>query len=130
MQGLTGPVFTGKGKRDEFCNAEGGVPTDLSVGLSRTRRVRLGTRGRKSLRYSGETDVRPHSSHRRYTIGSDSHRPITCALGTPQRGHTTPPAGRRLAMGLTSYVLDGGQPAKDSGRAWQSVVLSRAGGAR
>ena len=51
----------------------------------------------------GETDVRPHSSHRRYTMGSDSHLPITWALGTPQRGHTTAPAGRRLAIGVTSY---------------------------
>jgi hypothetical protein len=38
---------------------------------------------------SGEIDVFPQSSHLRYTTGRDSDRPMTRALGTPQRGQTT-----------------------------------------
>jgi hypothetical protein len=48
-------------------------------------------------RYSGEIDVRPQSSHRRYSTGSDSERPITRAAATPHRGQTIAGAVR-LAM--------------------------------
>jgi hypothetical protein len=44
--------------------------------------------------------VRPQSSHRRYTTGCDSDRPITRAPGIPQRGHTTTPVEVRFAMNL------------------------------
>ena len=54
---------------------------------------------RKKGGYSGETDVRPQSSHRRYRTGSASERPMTRALGTPQRGQTIPEV-ERLAIGL------------------------------
>jgi hypothetical protein len=58
--------------------------------------------------YSGETEVLPQSSHRRYRTGSASDRPMILALGTPQRGQMIP-AGR-LAMHppLTNrvYALD------------------------
>jgi hypothetical protein len=47
--------------------------------------------------YSGETEVLPQSSHRKYSTGSASERPITRALGTPQRGQTIPEVDR-LAM--------------------------------
>jgi len=50
--------------------------------------------------YSGETDVFPQSSHRRYRTGSASDRPMILALGTPQRGQMIP-AGR-FAMQLSS----------------------------
>ena len=49
--------------------------------------------------YSGETEVRPQSSQRRYRTGSASERPMTRALGTPQRGQTMPEV-ERLAIGL------------------------------
>jgi len=44
--------------------------------------------------YSGETEVRPQSSHFRYRTGSASDRPMIFALGTPQRGHTMPELAR------------------------------------
>lgn len=49
--------------------------------------------------YSGDTEVRPQSSQRRYRTGSASERPMTRALGTPQRGQTIPEV-ERLAIGL------------------------------
>ena len=52
--------------------------------------------------YSGETEVRPQSSQRRYSTGSDSDLPITFALGTPQRGQTMPEV-ERFAMGVLLY---------------------------
>src|SRR5213594_2491425 len=52
--------------------------------------------------YSGEIDVRPQSSQRRYSTGSASDRPITRALGTPQRGQTIPEVDR-FAIGSSPY---------------------------
>ena len=103
MQEMNGPVLTGRGNRGEFCKANGVFRPICRSGEEAGREASGSIRRSKSLRYSGDTDVRPHSSHRRYTMGSDSHLPITWALGTPQRGHTTAPAGRRLAIGVTSY---------------------------
>jgi hypothetical protein len=48
--------------------------------------------------YSGEIDVLPHSSQRRYTTGNDSERPMTFALGTPHRGQTIAPDDERFAI--------------------------------
>ena len=54
--------------------------------------------------YSGEIEVFPHSSQRRYTTGSDSDRPITFALGTPQRGQMMPEVDR-FAIKETPYTF-------------------------
>jgi len=51
-----------------------------------------------SLFYSGDIDGRPQSSHFKYTTGRESDRPMTLALGAPQRGHTMPDVAVRLAM--------------------------------
>jgi hypothetical protein len=56
----------------------------------------------KKAGYSGETDVRPQSSQRRYSTGSASERPMMRALGTPQRGQTMPEVDR-FAMGEFSF---------------------------
>ena len=57
--------------------------------------------GLRRMPYSlGETDARPQSSQRRYSTGSESDRPITCALGAPHRGQTMP-AEVLLAMGVS-----------------------------
>jgi len=53
----------------------------------------------ESAFYSGDTDVLPQSSQRRYSTGNASERPMTRALGTPQRGQTIPEVDR-LAIGL------------------------------
>ena len=47
--------------------------------------------------YSGETEVFPQSSQRKYSTGRASDRPMTRALGTPQRGQTMPEV-ERFAM--------------------------------
>jgi len=51
--------------------------------------------------YSGEMEVRPHSSQRKYTTGKASDRPMTFALGTPHRGQTIP--DERLATVFLLY---------------------------
>jgi len=61
------------------------------------RRARAETVNRNCY-CSGEIDVRPQSSHRRYTTGYDSERPITFALGTPHRGQIRRPDVDRFAM--------------------------------
>jgi hypothetical protein len=65
-------------RRGDFCNA-------------------IAPRRRIGAYWSGETDVLPQSSQRRYTTGYDSDRPMTLALGIPQRGHTTVVADGRFA---------------------------------
>ena len=63
--------------------------------LRAARRWRL----RPAQVYSAEIDARPQSSQRKYTTGTESDRPITLALGAPQRGQTIPDELARLAMG-------------------------------
>jgi|SRR6188474_2533712 hypothetical protein len=53
--------------------------------------------------YSGEIDVRPQSSQRRYSTGRASDRPMTRALGTPHRGQTMPEVDL-FAIGSSPYV--------------------------
>ena len=49
--------------------------------------------------YSGEIDVLPQSSQRRYRTGNDSDLPMTFAPGTPHRGQIMPEVDR-FAMKL------------------------------
>jgi hypothetical protein len=59
-----------------------------------------------AFRYSGETDVFPQSSQRRYSTGNASDRPMILALGTPQRGQMIP-AGRfamHLPLDRSTYL--------------------------
>ena len=46
--------------------------------------------------------------------GSDSERPMTRALGTPQRGQTMAPEVERLAMKIFLCYLDSCEGEKDS----------------
>src|SRR6516162_4708500 len=71
--------------------------------------------------YSGEIDIRPQSSHFRYSTGSASERPTIFALGTPHRGHTMPEVERfAISLLLTpfgTWALDSGARAPAKGRA-------------
>ena len=58
--------------------------------------------------YSGETEVRPQSSQRRYSTGRASDRPMMRALGTPQRGQTMPEVERLAIDGPPYFYLDYG----------------------
>ena len=72
-----------------------------------------GTRGGVLFRgYSGEIDVRPQSSQRRYRTGRASDRPMTRALGTPHRGQTMPEVGRFAILEFSLVFLDYGRTQK------------------
>ena len=73
---------------------QGGASPDCrSAALNWDRRPGIRASGPDHT-YSGITDVRPQSAHRKYRIGSDSDRPMMRAPATPHLGHRTAGGGR------------------------------------